>query len=58
MAIDPKEFVLGFDSLWNTGQTGATLSTVDQESVVRFRPLACGHGAGSASRLMRPALRS
>ena len=38
MAIDPTEFVLGFDTLWNTGNREAILAAVDEESVVELVP--------------------
>ena len=38
MAIDPKEFVLGFDALWNTGNREAILAAIEEESVVELIP--------------------
>jgi hypothetical protein len=38
MRVNPKEFVLGFDSLWNTGNRDAILAAVDDDSVVELSP--------------------
>jgi hypothetical protein len=38
MALDPEEFVLGFDALWNAGDRDGVLSAVDDESVVELQP--------------------
>jgi hypothetical protein len=38
MAIDPKEFVLGFDALWNSGNRDAILAAVDDECLVELVP--------------------
>ncbi len=46
MAIDPKEFVLGFDSLWNSGNREAILEAVDDDSVVDLIPAPPPPGRG------------
>jgi hypothetical protein len=38
MELDLKQFVLGFDALWNTGQRDAILAAVDGQSVVELVP--------------------
>lgn len=38
MSVDAKEFVLGFDGLWNTGNREAILSAVQDDSVVELVP--------------------
>ena len=38
VSIDPKEFVLGFDGLWNSGNREAILAAVDDSSIVELEP--------------------
>jgi SnoaL-like protein len=37
-AIDPKEFVSGFDALWNSGNREGILAAVNDASVVELEP--------------------
>ena len=37
-AMDPKDFVLGFDALWNSGNREAILAAVNDASVVELEP--------------------
>jgi hypothetical protein len=38
VSADPRDFVLGFDSLWNTGNRDAILAAVGDDSVVELSP--------------------
>jgi hypothetical protein len=38
MSIDPKAFVVGFDSMWNAGDRDGILAAVDDGSVVELSP--------------------
>jgi len=38
MVLDPEEFVLGFDALWNTGDRGGILAVLDDDSIVELSP--------------------
>lgn len=38
MAIDTRDFVLGFDSLWNSGNREGILAVVDDQSLVEIAP--------------------